>query len=93
MIFLFRQMIRISTFYFSHLADRSDGTILLEGCARGAETPRRLHVTSCAVISALIDQPTTRREKRSTTAATYGVTRTPLPFSAPPSYPPSHTGA
>ena len=27
-------------------------------------------VTSCAVISALIDQPTTRREKRSTTAAT-----------------------
>ena len=51
MIFLFRQMIRISTFYFSGHASRrfdpirSDGTILLlEGCARGAETPRRLHV-------------------------------------------------
>ena len=49
-IFLFRQMIRISTFYFSGHASRrfdpirSDGTILLEGCARGAETPRRLHV-------------------------------------------------
>jgi hypothetical protein len=31
-IFLFRQMIRIFTFYFSHLADRSDGTILREDC-------------------------------------------------------------
>jgi hypothetical protein len=30
----------------------------------------RASVTSCAVIVALIDQPTTRREKRSTTAAT-----------------------
>jgi len=27
-------------------------------------------VTSCAVIAALIDQPTTRRENRSMTAAT-----------------------
>ena len=89
MIFLFRQMIRISTFYFSHLADRSDGTILLEGCARGAETPRRLHVTSCAVISALIDH---RREKRSTTAATYGVTRTPPPLFCAPLLPPLSYG-
>jgi hypothetical protein len=30
----------------------------------------RASVTSCAVIAALIDQPTTRREKRSMTAAT-----------------------
>src|SRR5262244_2690049 len=31
----------------------------------------RASVTNCAVIAALIDQPTTRREKRSITAATY----------------------
>ena len=30
----------------------------------------RASVTDCAVIAALIDQPTTRRENRSTTAAT-----------------------
>jgi hypothetical protein len=33
-------------------------------------------VTSCAVIAALIDQPTTRREKRSMTAATYALAKT-----------------
>src|SRR5262249_20592889 len=31
----------------------------------------RASVTNCAVIAALIDQPTTRRENRSMTAATY----------------------
>jgi hypothetical protein len=51
-----------------------------------------LHVTSCAVISALIDQPTTRREKRSTTAATYGVTRTPPPLFCAPLLPPLSYG-
>jgi hypothetical protein len=49
--FNFRQMIRISTFYFSGHASRrsdpirSDGTNLLEGCARGAETPRQYDET------------------------------------------------
>src|SRR5205823_8368775 len=48
-----------------------------EGCSSAVRFPRRqvaitsASVTSCAVIAALIDQPTTRREKRSITAATY----------------------
>src|SRR5216684_4155830 len=48
-----------------------------EWCSSASGLPRRqiaitrASVTNCAVIAALIDQPTTRREKRSTTAATY----------------------
>src|SRR4029079_16068694 len=48
-----------------------------EWCSSASGLPRRqiaitrASVTSCAVIAALIDQPTTRRENRSTTAATY----------------------
>ena len=50
--------------------------LLSEWCSRASGLPRRqiammsASVTSAAVISAFIDQPTTRRENRSITAAT-----------------------
>ncbi len=49
---------------------------LSEWCSRALGLPRRqiaitnASATSCAAIVALIDQPTTRREKRSMTTAT-----------------------
>src|SRR4029077_20492797 len=51
---------------------RSEGCGMLLGLPRRQIAITSASVTSCAVIAALIDQPTTRREKRSMTAATKG---------------------
>ena len=50
---------------------RSEWCITASGLPRRHTAIIRASATNCAVIVALIDQPTTRRENRSTTAATY----------------------
>ncbi len=52
------------------LAPLGTALIVLIAAPRRQIAITKASVTSCAVIAALIDQPTTRREKRSMTAAT-----------------------